>query len=310
MRKTSLVPCLLWCLGVPVLLSLTYLFLHGDFLDAEPTTPVEQPIRSSSQTTNPDQTQAAGREELADAAIESPPGFQAPSDVPFAEETEGHRLGAYSLGMLFLPLFAVIVYALIIYQQLRLMADALKQHEEQIHLFRQQIQVANRAWVMAEMVSAGPVSFDDVGARINFAIRTRNTGGSPALNLRMSYKVVNSPTPKVLVIQKELAQSYPSMPEEIPWGAALFPGCESVLPIQVTVDKSELNKEFPSYPKGSLWLHVIGCVDYGIGSSPEHHQTFFYYPILRKDGPLMNGEDVASDHLQFAGSAVTGSGAN
>ena len=230
--------------------------------------------------------------------------------MPFAEETEGHRLGAYSLGMLFLPLFAVIIYALIIYQQLRLIADTLKQHEQEINLFRQQIQVANRAWVMAEIVSAGPVTFDDVGARINFAIRTKNTGGSPALNLRMSYKVLNSPTPKVLVIQKELAQSYPSMPEEIPWGASLFPGCESVLPLQLTVDKSELNKEFPNYPKGSLWLHVIGCVDYGIGSSPEHHQTFFYYPILRKDGPLMNGEDVPSDNLQFAGSTVTGSGAN
>lgn len=306
MRKTSLLPRLLGYLGVPaVLISLTTLFLH-----AEPMTRVQQPITSSSQNSAPDRTEDRGKKELLEAALEFPPPFQTPSDVPFAEETEGHRLGAYSLGMLFLPLFAVIIYALIIYQQLRLMADTLKQHEEQINLFRQQIQVSNRAWVMAEVASAGPVAFDDAGARVNFAVRTRNTGGSPALNVRISYKVVNTPTPKVLVIQKELAQSYPPMPEEIPWGASLFPGCESVLPMQVTVDKSELNKEFPNHPKGSLWLHVIGCVDYAIGSSPEHHQTFFYYPILRKDGPIMNGEDVSSDNLQSAGSTVTGRGAN
>ncbi len=190
------------------------------------------------------------------------------------------------------------------------MADTLKQHREQINLFRQQIEVSNRAWVMAEMVSAGPVTFDEVGARVNFVMRTRNTGRAPALNLRMSYKIVNTPTPKVLVIQKELAQSYASMPKEIPWGASLFPGCEAVLPLQVTVDKAELDKEFPNYPKGTLWLHVIGCIDYAIGSSPEHHQTFFYYPILRKDGSIMNGEEVSSDNIQFAGSLVTGNGAN
>jgi hypothetical protein len=307
MRKASLVRCLVLSFGVIAVFISFPLFLQAQ-------APIQQPMSRLSEKNNATATGDEVQQEFAHALGVGVKFFlasQTALDEQPTEKTQGDRLESFSFGIQFLILLAVIAYAWITYQQWQLLADTLKQYKEQTNLFRQQTELSNRAWVTAEMDSAaGHVKFDEAGARVSFSIRTRNTGRSPAINLRMSYKVVNSPTPKVLVIQKELAQSYASIPKEIPWGSSLFPGHESLLPVEVTIDKLDLDKEFPNYPKGSLWLHVIGCVDYGIGSSPDHHQSFFYYTIDRKDGPMMIGQDVSSDDIRFEGSTVTGNGAN
>jgi hypothetical protein len=184
------------------------------------------------------------------------------------------------------------------------------------NIARQQLELSTRPWVMAEMVSAGPLTFDNAGARVNFVIRATNVGHSPAINVNIHYRVINSQSPNVVQAQHELCpDSGQAFPKGFFWGPTLFPGKDFAQPIMVTVEKSELGKKFQSFPEGTLLLHVVGCLDYLIASSEEHHQTFFSYDlwgsaIEGNSTPLMNGTNTPIERMRFVNGGPIGGGAN
>ena len=124
---------------------------------------------------------------------------------------------------------------------------------------------------------------------MTFTIRAANFGHSPATNVNIRYRIINSPSANVIGIQHELCPgSTPLMvlPKSFFWGATLFPGKDFTQPFEIGVEKPELDKEFIGFSKGELLLNVIGCIDYSIGSSEDHHQTFFFYELfgIKDDG--------------------------
>jgi hypothetical protein len=181
----------------------------------------------------------------------------------------------------------------------------------------QQLELSTRPWVMAEMASAGPITFDSAGGRVNFAIRATNVGHSPAINVNIKYKVLNSQSPNILGAQLEICPSSGAipLPKGVFWGATLFPGKDFIQPIMVTLEKPELDKKFISFPEGTLLLHVVGCIDYVLGSSDNHHQTFFNYDLegiadSGKTESLMNGTDIPSKKIRIFSDSHIGGGAN
>jgi hypothetical protein len=196
---------------------------------------------------------------------------------------------------------------------MRKQLDAMGEMKKQTALLQQQVELTTRAWLSAEMISAGPVIFDQTGGRVNFAVRLINMGHSPATNVNIHYKVINSQSPPITPIQKELAAISAGLTKDDSWGLSIFPQTQITQNVSQTVEKTELVKYFQGFPKDSLLLHVIGCVDYGIGSSSDRHQTFFAYSLfgIGDDGKtvtLINGTD--SHDVRFVHGGPIGSGAN
>jgi hypothetical protein len=296
----------LWCLGVTgLLISLASLFLHAQ----QPKTPIQQSSSPATQENAANKTQDAIKKEsesVVGAASQSRPPLHTPPSDQSATQTQDHRVERYSLGIQFLTLLVVGVYAYITYEQWK----STRKHTD---LLRQQTELSTRAWIEAEMVSAGPVTFGDTGAQVSFVIRTTNTGHSPALNVYILLKVVNSQSPDIVGIQKELANGLASRPAEM--GTSVFPGRDYLQPFQLTVEQQELEKEFTTFAKGSLLLNVIGCVDYSIGSSSDHHQTFFSYSLFSADNhgataPIMNGVAAPAEKVKFVVGSILGRSAN
>jgi len=199
--------------------------------------------------------------------------------------------------------------------QLEQMSSSGNQTERLIKNADMQLELSTRPWVMAEMESAGPIAFDEAGARVNFSIKVTNVGHSPATSVDIRCKVINSQNPDILALQRELCRDpKDELPKDYSWGLALFPGKEFTQPIQETIVPSELDKTFVSFPKGTLLINVIGCVDYIIGSSREHRQTFFFYQLFGSDIqgktlPFMRGTNVPTDRVKIFHGGYLGSSA-
>lgn len=173
---------------------------------------------------------------------------------------------------------------------------------------------SQRAWIMAEIVSAGPISFDDVGMRILFEIKCTNVGQSPAMNITIHHRPVVGPDADLANIQKETAPKI--RPSGLQWGATLFPGKDFTQEILATVERAELDRNLPDdATKRNIRLKIVGCVDYALGSSRDYHQTFFAYAIVGIDingevEPLADGFNVTRDRLRRAALDFLVAGAN
>jgi hypothetical protein len=161
-----------------------------------------------------------------------------------------------------------------------------------------------RPWVKAEL-TPGPITFDEMGAKISVTIKLTNVGHSPALNTYV-------PRPKIFnqaaianphLIQTELCAPYEKPdPLNDSLGQIIFAG-DAVLAPSFGDLRIE-SKDDTVRP----W--VVGCVSYKIGYSGQFGQTdFYYYFQTQSGGAIIRGKDYPLGSIKAVPGTYEGNGA-
>jgi hypothetical protein len=176
-----------------------------------------------------------------------------------------------------------------------------------------QLELAERPWVDANISLDGPFTFNINGASIPLKITLRNTGHSPALTVTISplpligHKAANAANYREQVCQDAIRIAT-TMPQ---FGVALFPNVNFEQREEIGIGKEEIesgkaSKEFPDSHFGDVILSpsVVICIAY----RPTFNQTSVYHTayivdLLKLDSAnrlgvaFKIGEDVDQKHL-------------
>lgn len=168
-----------------------------------------------------------------------------------------------------------------------------------------------RPWVKAELL-AGPITFDDMGAKVSVSIKLTNVGHSPALNTYVPRPTIlnQQAIANVNLIQRGLCAPYETPdPLNDSLGQIIFAGDAT------TKEFEDLRIESKDLPSDTVLPWVIGCVVYKIGYSGQHRQTdFFYYfrgvSSSGGDVPIMRGTNYRAGGVRAILGSYPGNGAN
>jgi hypothetical protein len=180
-----------------------------------------------------------------------------------------------------------------------------RESEKQTAIAAQQLEASTRAWMAAEVAITGPITFDSRGAQIEFTVRSTNLGHSPALSVDIRAKVLNRQSLDVVSEQKELCPPGKGDAIRVPWGETVFPGQESIRRFVRILDKGEMDRSrsFQGFGEEDLLPHVVACIDYVVGLSGEHHQTYMGGSVVARESGetvrIVRGKDVPLDRLVY-----------
>lgn len=145
----------------------------------------------------------------------------------------------------------------------------------------QQLELAERPWVEADIAINGGLTFDINGARIPLKITLRNTGHSPALSTTVSpLALIGSKSLSAINYRNQVCQDAARTAIAYPqWGVALFPNATfqrgyDVILRQKDIDSGKASKENPKANFGEVMISpaVIICVAY----RPSFNNTSVY----------------------------------
>jgi len=188
--------------------------------------------------------------------------------------------------------------------------------EEATTIAQKQLIANERPWLAAEFILTGPVvTSDPNGAVVNYTLRVKNVGHSPAFNIQLMAAVFNRQAADFIPDQNKLCLSW--IPITAEGGAVVFPGAEWIQRIGVAAPAAEMerSKTFIGYRQDELLLHAAGCIDYTDQLSGEHHQTFYSYMIgavsdTGNFAPIIRGSTIPMNRIRFYSDSPVGNGAN
>jgi hypothetical protein len=165
--------------------------------------------------------------------------------------------------------------------------------------------IASRIWLTAELVSVGPITFDNRGAQIRFAIRVTNNGHMPATNVQVFATLMNDQSPNTVKAQKESASFWDCVPPSQLQGVGrdVFPDKPFTQPFALILGTDELNKQFVGFSSGTMLTHIVGGVTYAANPS-KWGATFFSYMLMGVDDHGTTRElrvgppDIPSDRIR------------
>jgi hypothetical protein len=161
----------------------------------------------------------------------------------------------------------------------------------------------DRPWVAVEIVP-GPIAFDSRGAQVFFNVQLSNVGRSPALNVTVRAKVLNSQAANIVGEQNSLLPPGTDQPNFPHSGETLFQTKDSAQRFGLIVSNQEmdLSKTFQGFHETDLLLHIVAAVDYVTSSSGEHHQSYgaiFIWSEDAKRGSVIRNVDVPATNIRY-----------
>lgn len=161
---------------------------------------------------------------------------------------------------------------------------------------QRQLELSQRPWVVTEYAVSAPIEYTpDGGVKFEITGTYKNIGNSVALD------VLDIPLPHIDDItlalthptneQKEVCERMRNMREksqESTEGDTLFPQDRGGYKMPIHFTKEQLDHaSIGGQSEKIIGFVIIGCVDYKFSFSPKHHQTGYFYEIVR---PLPNGQ--------------------
>ncbi|HEV7676789.1 MAG TPA: hypothetical protein VGQ12_19840 [Candidatus Angelobacter sp.] len=187
---------------------------------------------------------------------------------------------------------------------------------------KRQFDMSERPWVTADLVSVGPITYDDPKrVKIQFAIKIVNIGHSPAINVNIFPRIkdrMSGPGDPVEQQQKPCAGAE-AIKLDQHWGRTLFPGRDYTETFLFDLTREEVGPDFQLSPeirpKDNWEPNVLGCVDYTVSFSGEHHQTYFIYDLwgMTDSGSitrLVMGVKTPAEKIRFFTNSPFSGGAN
>jgi len=184
-----------------------------------------------------------------------------------------------------------------------------------------QLEMSERPWVKAEIVSVGPITYDDQKRmKIQFAIKIKNIGHSPAINVNIFTTIKDRMFPSDPIEQQEkLCAGAKTIKPDQHWGRTLFPETDHTETFLHDFSRKEVVPDFPfpsmTRPKDGWEPNIIGCVDYIVAFSGEHHQTYFIYDLWGTSNSggitqLIYGVNTTAEKIKFFTNSPFTIGAN
>jgi hypothetical protein len=181
--------------------------------------------------------------------------------------------------------------------------------QEQLSSMRNQLEATNRPWIqIMDAIVSEPLKFDNNQARIGVVLAIRNIGHSPAVHIIPQVKLVMpklDQMPGEAIKQQHLTCT-PDPVEAMP--LTLFPNQSSAdawpfaLQVSFAPDLDGGIFSPPDSKEKFVQPMIVGCIDYRIAGSDNHHQTGFIYQLVhaRAAGlPIKVGVDMASAELKW-----------
>ena len=248
--------------------------------------------------------QAKTAEEGRKCKRETPPRLHAELQLPetvqdyyrttqHAEPGKRRREWA-ALGISALTLVAVIGYAIITYRQWHTMDATFREVKKQtdsaqaqVITMQKQLVASERPWISARIFLTQPLIFTGKGiATIGVGAIMKNVGHSPAINVRFDSKVIMVLGAEDLHKRQvdygkiwERRSATGGLP-----GNTIFPGDEHPDHGITDMSADEIKAGLAKSPiPGKVTPMLIVCIDYMFYSGPEHHQTWYAYPLGRPD---------------------------
>jgi len=140
-----------------------------------------------------------------------------------------------------------------------------------------------RPWVQVLAVElAADLAFDDAGATMELAVRVKNVGRSPALDVRVEVEVRSTEGSLAAPIAE---------PDDLPVGAALFPAQEAVLARRVMLPaalRDEMRQRLGTDAGASVArgvpspAYVVGAAFYGTSLEGARRRTEFSFALRHR----------------------------
>jgi hypothetical protein len=140
---------------------------------------------------------------------------------------------------------------------------------------------ANRAWIKVEIRVGGPIQYNVNGANFKLIYVLKNIGNSPALNVDIHPRLIESAVYARTELLKDVALRKELRPTSL--GYALFPSERIEQPIMVSMSKDQIKEATKLLP--AIYPVIIGSVTYRTGLDDACHQTGFTVEIRRKNEP-------------------------
>src|SRR5271166_6628935 len=146
---------------------------------------------------------------------------------------------------------------------------------------QQQLDTSQRPWITEVTQIATPIEFNVNGMRITFLFTLDNIGHSPAENVWVDAKLINTivNTPSVAEHQRLC-----NGPTSGTLGETLFPGKPFSWAWSWTIPWNEIQGTIAPNLLGPL---LYGCIEYNYGLSTTRHSTPFRYAVFQADGRLL-----------------------
>jgi hypothetical protein len=199
--------------------------------------------------------------------------------------------------------------------QTKAMTDTLGESRKQTEIARQQLEATTRPWLSAELLVTGPITFENDGVHVRYAVKSINYGHSPAMNVNFMPKTVNQ-THWFGDLKNPMEQQI--CPEHAPlirWGETIFQGKDFTERFDIPLGGDEVNRILPQHPDNWVNLQVVGCVEYMTTPvSPDIKRTFFFYDVEQitgtgQAGPVIRGVPVPANQVVFIRNSHIGANA-
>jgi hypothetical protein len=133
-----------------------------------------------------------------------------------------------------------------------------------------------RPWIEIINISAGPLTFDNDGARLGVAVEIRNTGKTPARNIQFSAAVYLIGAGHMDVEGEHNRFCEKIRERRAAAGEMLFKDRSTTLRNSIPIVKDDIAKySMPGQTAPFIVPIVIGCVDYGSTLNGERRQSSF-----------------------------------
>jgi hypothetical protein len=142
-----------------------------------------------------------------------------------------------------------------------------------------------RPWVSADISLASGLTMDVNGLNVTLSFALKNTGRSPALNVRVVPEIypMIAPNPDPVGRQKAIADQEAGREATERWGITIFPGDRIHLNISITLSHEEIRRYDAWFTdanatNSSLFLPsllILGSIAYRSVITSEHLQTGF-----------------------------------
>jgi hypothetical protein len=179
-----------------------------------------------------------------------------------------------------------IIGACIFYNQLAVMKGQLVEMKTASKIAEESLVATQRPWVSVKL-AIGPrgLFFDPNGANLDLIFSLKNTGPTPAVNVR----IVGSsridvghlgPKDRISELEKMCADATRQPPNPKMSAQTIFPGETLDLNITYSFANKELLDLVTEESHGFILPVVIGCIDYFFTfGEPKHHQSRFVYDL-------------------------------
>jgi hypothetical protein len=143
---------------------------------------------------------------------------------------------------------------------------------------RDNLIVAQRAWMTIEVFPAGDFAYGSHGAMIEIGMKLRNVGKKPAIDVVTIPKINIAEIDRELTINEMLAALSQEQLMKHEEGRLVIPNDEYIRPWVLMIPE-ETTKQKSIKNRFGISFNVFGCVTYRIIGDDKLHQTGFTYAL-------------------------------